>query len=118
MSRRKGETRVQYLNRVLEEAEEKKSSMSKDLRGVYIFSQRPTESTGEILLLDGKQIAFTSREKAVALRKTGKTRGFRMQRATLCQSDVCIPATVDPEPGDFERIQRFQRFKKGKVKAA
>jgi hypothetical protein len=71
-----------------------------DLRGVYVFT--PTGVGGHGLgafLVNGKQAAFTTSEKADAFRRTHKEllKGWRKSRCTLCQSEVCVPAVIDPK---------------------
>jgi hypothetical protein len=68
--------------------------LSEDLRGVYILTNG---RYGAMLSIDDKTAAFTTREKAVAFRKLRKLKGWWLMRVTLCQSEVCVPAIVDPE---------------------
>ena len=72
-----------------------------ELHGVWVFM--PQHAPG-VFLLDGRQIVFTSREKALAFEKTGKTKGFQLTCVTLSQSKGIVPAVVDPSPANFERV--------------
>ena len=71
-----------------------------DLRGVYVFTPAGVGGHGlGAFLVDGKLAAFTTPEKADAFRRTHKEllNGWRKVRCTMCQSEVCVPAVVDPE---------------------
>lgn len=72
-----------------------------DLRNVYILTYGRYGSSHQV---DGKQAAFTTREKGAAFRKALGAKGIWLQRVTLCQSEVCVPAVVDPPPP--ESVQR------------
>jgi hypothetical protein len=65
-----------------------------DLRNVYILADGG--KSWKAYLVDGKQAAFTTREKAVTFRKKHRLKGYWLYKVTLCQADICIPATVDP----------------------
>ena len=69
-----------------------------DLSNVYILADGG--KSWKAYLVDGKQPAFTTREKAVAFRKTHRLKGYWLRRVTMCQSEVCIPAVIDPEPSE------------------
>lgn len=58
------------------------------------------------LIYDGREVAFSTRDKAVAFKRGGRTKGYRIRRVRVDESMQAdrdlVPVVIDPDPVAYD----------------